>query len=211
MSWSTSVFPVVPWLPPCAAKRPMRTAAITTSAAKPHSRPMSCVFGLCLAPISGEETAPPGADAYQPVWPCGASGTRVPQTVQKRAPGFRRLPQCGQTPGIKEAAVSCRGGTDCAGSGRSGTGAPQLVQKRIPSSSGAPHCAHVRGVSEAFCAALPAGCCVGRQGCCEGSACSGSIAPQARQMTALSESCAPHFGQIMARPLFSICIWIYSL
>ena len=44
---------------------PAKTATITTSAAKPHSRPMSSFFGLCFGPISGEETVLPGGGAYQ--------------------------------------------------------------------------------------------------------------------------------------------------
>ena len=84
---------------------PAKTATITTSAAKPHSRPMSSFFGLCFGPISGEETPPPGAGAYQSPWPWGASGAGMPQTVQKRAPGASRLPQRGQMPGPNGAAA----------------------------------------------------------------------------------------------------------
>ena len=143
-----------------------KTATITTSAAKPHSRPMSSFFGLCFGPISGEETPPPGAGAYQSPWPWGASGAGMPQTVQKRAPGASRLPQRGQMPGPNGAAAPvwgapaapCCGGTDCAGPAEadrvvsdgadgSGAGAPQLVQKRTPSSSGAPHFVQVRGAA----------------------------------------------------------------
>ena len=108
--------------------------------------------------------------------------------------------------------MSCCGGTDCAVSeeaGRSGTGAPQLVQKRTPSSSGAPHRAQVRGALGWADAVFSAGWDVGGYGVFGAAGCSGSMAPQARQITALSDSCAPHFGQSMAKPRF--CFGFFSL
>ena len=51
-------------------------------------------------------------------------------------------------------------------------------------------------------AAVSAGWDAGGYGTCVAAGCSGSMAPQARQITALSDSCAPHFGQSMARPRF---------
>lgn len=121
----------------------------------------------------------------------------MPQTVQKRAPGASRLPQRGQMPGPAEADRVVSDGAD-----GSGAGAPQLVQKRTPSSSGAPHFVQVRGAAGCVDAVGSAGWDAGGYGAFGATGCSGSMAPQARQITALSDSCAPHFGQSMARPRF---------
>ena len=145
---------------------PAKTATITTSAAKPHSRPMSSFFGLCFGPISGEETAPPGAGRIPVALALGCFGRghaadgaktragREPAAAARADARAERGRRAGvgrvrrvllRRDGLRRAGGS---GSRCVGrSRRSGTGAPQLVQKRTPSSSGAPHRAQVRGAA----------------------------------------------------------------
>lgn len=66
---------------------PAKTATITTSAAKPHSRPMSSFFGLCFGPISGEETVPAGRRRIPVALALGRFGARA---CRKRCKNARR-------------------------------------------------------------------------------------------------------------------------
>lgn len=109
---------------------PAKSATITTSAAKPHSRPMSSFFGLCFGPISGEETVPPGTDAYQSVWPCGASARACRRRCKNAHLVRTGCRSVGRRPGRTGPPRRCRTRSPCpAAAGRT---APCQRKRAVP-------------------------------------------------------------------------------
>ena len=185
---------------------------------------MSSFFGLCFGADLRRGDPRRRARAHTSrAWPWGASGAgHAADGAKTRAGRSSRLPQRGQMPG-QQPPRRCRtrspcpaaavrtapggeSGSRCVGRsrrfrrGRAAVGAKThtVIERRAAFRAGARSVGGVcaDAVGSAGCGCRPARRCRGRR------ACSGSIAPQARQMTALSESCAPHFGQSMARPRF---------